>query len=223
MKTQASKVWRHNSIRYAFFFLGLIFFGLGVAVSVKVKHLGLHPWDVLNVALFEHFGFSIGTWSIVVGLLLIGISLLVSKKYINIGTFLNALLIGPIMDFFLWIDILPDASYNWTDYLILLVGIVLIGLGGGLYVSGGVGAGPRDGFMLSISERTRLSVSKARILVESIVLVIGFLLGGPVFWVTFIYTFILSPIFQFSLKFFTRLRSKLDGVNDQPDMVRNKF
>lgn len=205
--------WRQNIIRYGFYFTGLVCFSLGVAVSVKVKYLGLHPWDVLNVALFEHFGLSIGTWSIIIGLILIGISLIVSKKYVNIGTFLNALLIGPIMDFFLWLDILPDASNNWTDYIIMLIGIVLTGIGGGLYVSGGVGAGPRDGFMLSMSERTGWSVSKARIVVESIVLVIGFLLGGPVFWVTFIYTFILSPIFQFSLKFFLRLRSRLTGEN----------
>jgi uncharacterized membrane protein YczE len=115
------------------------------------------------------------------------------------------------MDLFLWLDVLPDANNNWTDYLLLLLGIVMIGIGGGLYVSGGVGAGPRDGFMLSMSERTGLSVSKARIAVESIVLVIGYLLGGPVFWVTFIYTFLLSPIFQFSLKFFTRMRSKFDS------------
>lgn len=209
MECQPKRTTRQNIIRYTFYFAGLILFGLGVAISVKVKYLGLHPWDVLNLALFDHFGFSIGTWSIVVGLLLIGISLLVSKKYVNIGTFLNALLIGPIMDFFLWIDILPDANNTSTDYLLLMLGIIVIGLGGGLYVSGGVGAGPRDGFMLSMSERLGWSVSKARILVESIVLVIGYLLGGPVFWVTFIYTFILSPIFQFSLKFFTRLRSRL--------------
>jgi uncharacterized membrane protein YczE len=198
-------------VRYGFFFSGLVCFGLGIAITVKVKYLGLHPWDVLNVALYEHFGLTIGTWSIFVGLLLIGVSLLVSRKYVNIGTFLNALLIGPIMDFFLWLDVLPYASNTWIDYLILLLGIVIIGIGGGLYVAGGIGAGPRDGFMLSISERTGLSISKARIVVESIVLVVGFLLGGPVFWVTFIYTFILSPIFQFSLKFFLRLRTKLIG------------
>src|SRR5690606_39592313 len=108
------------------------------------------------------------------------------------------------------LDILPDDSNNWTDYLLLLLGISLTGLGGGLYVSGGVGAGPRDGFMLSISERFRLSVVKARIMVELFVLAIGILLGGPVFWVTFIYTLILSPIFQFSLKFFTRLRARVE-------------
>lgn len=209
MENTSSKSWQQHLIRYGFFFTGIVCFGLGIAVTIKVKYLGLHPWDVLNVALFEQFGLSIGTWSIIIGLILIGISLIVSRKYVNIGTFLNALLIGPIMDFFLWLDVLPDASNTWTDYFIMLTGIVLIGTGGGLYVAGGLGAGPRDGFMLSLSDRTKWSISKARILAESIVLVIGFLLGGPVFWVTFVYTFILSPIFQFSLKFFLRLRERL--------------
>ena len=200
-------------IRYAFYFLGLICFGLGVAISIKVQYLGLHPWDVLNLAFFHKFGLSIGTWSVIVGLLLILISLLVSRKYVNIGTFLNALLIGPIMDFFLWLDILPNASHSWTDYLLLLLGILIVGTGGGLYVAGGIGAGPRDGFMLSMSEKTGLSVSRARILVECVVLLIGYLLGGPVFLVTFFYTFLLSPVFQFSLKLFTNLR---DGWSRAP-------
>lgn len=200
---------RNWIIRYIFFFLGLVCFGLGIALSVKVQHLGLHPWDVLNVALFQHFGLSIGTWSVIVGLGLIMVSLIVSKKYVNIGTFLNALLIGPILDFFLWLDVLPVATHTWMDYFWLLMGILIVGTGGGMYVAGGIGAGPRDGFMLSISDHTRLSISRARMVVECVVLIIGYVLGGPVFIVTFFYTFILSPVFQLSLKIFTRLRNEL--------------
>lgn len=200
---------RNWLIRYGFFFLGLISFAFGVAITIKVQHLGLHPWDVLNIAFFERIGLSIGTWSVIIGFVLIVISLFISRKYVSIGTFLNALLIGPFLDFFLWLDFLPAPTYSWTDYLWLLVGIVTIGIGGGLYVSGGVGAGPRDGFMLSMAERTGSSVSKARIIVECFVLLLGYLLGGPIFFVTFLYTFIMSPIFQLSLKFFTNLRNDL--------------
>lgn len=64
---------------------------------------------------------------------------------------------------------------------------------------------PRDGFMLTISDKTGLSISRARIIVECIVLVVGFMLGGPVFIVTFLYTFIQSPIFQQSFKMFQTL------------------
>src|SRR5690606_39953527 len=100
MDIRTEKGWRYNLIRYTFYGTGLVLFGLGVEVSVKVQYLGLHPWDVLNLALFDLFGLTIGTWSIIVGLVLIGISLLVSRKYVNIETFLNALLVGLILDFF---------------------------------------------------------------------------------------------------------------------------
>ncbi|MGE7907168.1 YczE/YyaS/YitT family protein [Peribacillus sp. NPDC094092] len=188
-------------LRYFIFFLGLTFFGLGNAIAVNVQSLGLHPWEVLNVALFQRFGFTIGTWSVMCGLVLVLITVVVDRKYISIGTFLNALSIGPIMDFFLHLNILPhETEQLWLNLLILLMGIIISGIGGGIYVAAGIGAGPRDGFMLSVSEKTGLSVSRARIVVESLILIFGFILGGPVFIMTFAYTFIQSPIFQFSMK-----------------------
>lgn len=163
------------------------------------------------MALFQRFGWTIGTWSVICGLFLVLVSLVVDPKYINVGTFLNALLIGPIMDFFLRLNILPHATqYLWINLLILLAGIIITGIGGGMYVAAGIGAGPRDGFMLAISDKTGLSVSRARIIVESIVLVIGYILGGPVFIVTFLYTFIQSPIFQQSFKAFQMFLNTLE-------------
>ena len=82
------------------------------------------------MALYQRFGWTIGTWSVVCGLCLVLISLLVDRKYINVGTFLNALLIGPIMDFFLQSNILPNASdYLWLNLLILFSGIAITGIG----------------------------------------------------------------------------------------------
>ncbi|WP_042458762.1 YczE/YyaS/YitT family protein [Neobacillus dielmonensis] len=208
-------------LRYFNFFLGLTFFGLGNAIAVNVQSLGLHPWEVLNVALFQRFGFTIGTWSVICGLVLVLITLVVDRKYISIGTFLNALSIGPIMDFFLHLNILPRENENWwLNLLILLLGIIITGIGGGIYVAAGIGAGPRDGFMLSVSEKTGLSVSRARIVVESVILIIGLILGGPVFIMTFAYTFIQSPIFQFSMKlmrsYFASLERKQKGKFNIP-------
>lgn len=197
-------------VRWFMFFSGLTLLGLGNAIAVKVQFLGLHPWEVLNVALFERFGLTIGTWAVLCGFFLVLISLVIDRKYINLGTFLNALLVGPIMDFFLWMDILPIATQTWMDYLIIFVGILLAGIGGGVYVASGVGAGPRDGFMLTISDKTGLSVSRARIIVESVVLIIGFLLGGPVFVFTFLYTFIQSPVFQRTFVYFRKSMEKME-------------
>ncbi|WP_347157448.1 YczE/YyaS/YitT family protein [Pontibacter chitinilyticus] len=202
---------RERVIQYIFFFSGLLLFGFGNAIAVKVKYLGLHPWEVLHVALYQKLGLSIGTWSAIVGLLLTAVSWFIDRKYVNIGTFLNALLIGPIMDFFLWLQVLPEASHTYRDFLQLACAIVVVGIAGGLYVAAGIGAGPRDGFMLSMAERTGLSVAKARIAVEFVVMVIGFLLGGPIFVATFFYSLIQSPIFQVMLRYFKRLRATLTG------------
>ncbi|WP_027964912.1 YczE/YyaS/YitT family protein [Halalkalibacillus halophilus] len=199
-------------IQHSMFTLGLLIFSYGIALAVTVQHLGIHPWDVLSIALFDLFGLSIGTWAVIVGMVLVGISLILDKKYINYGTFLNGILVGPLVDLFLWLDWFPASSTYAVQVIILLFAIVVMGFGGGMYAAAKIGVGPRDGFMLSISDKVGWSISRVRIIVESSVLVLAFVLGGPVFIFTFIYTFIQSPIFQQSYHFHTRQLDRLLDV-----------
>jgi uncharacterized protein len=192
-------------LKIFFFVIGLCIFSYGIAMAIQVKYLGVSPWDVLNIALYEKFNFTIGTWNIIVGLVLIFVTININKKYINIGTFLNAVLVGVLVDIFLFFQLLPSSSGLPFDVFLLFMGIVLMGIGGGMYSAAGIGAGPRDGFMLSISEKTGISISKVRIIMECFVLLIGLLIGGPVFIFTFIYTFIQSPIFQASFHWCSRM------------------
>lgn len=198
-------------IQIPFFIVGLILFSYGIAVAIKVKYLGVHPWDVLNIALYDKFGLTIGTWNVIFGMMLVLVSLLIDRTFVNIGTFINALMVGTMVDFFLWLDVLPQPSTLMIDILVLLLGIVIMGIGGGMYNAARIGSGPRDGFMLSISVKLGYSISRVRIFVESVVLVVALLLGGPVFIFTFIYTFIQSPIFQAAYKVCTRWIEKLSS------------
>ena len=52
-----------------------------------------------------------------------------------------------ISTFFLY-----ETEHWWLNILILFYGmmVVITGIGGGIYVAAGIGAGPRDGFMLSV-------------------------------------------------------------------------
>ncbi|KKI92188.1 membrane protein, partial [Bacillus sp. SA1-12] len=168
-------------VQIPFFMIGLTIFSYGISVAIQVQHLGIHPWDVLNIALFEKFGLTIGTWTVLVGLLLVVVSFFLDRSYINIGTFLNALAVGPLVDLFLYMEAFPRSSSVFTDVLVLILGVVLMGIGGGMYSGARIGAGPRDGFMLSISDKLGMSISRVRIMVESLVLLLGWLLGGPVF------------------------------------------
>jgi|SRR5699024_7946450 len=195
----------NHFIRWSFFVMGLIIFSLGITLAINFQDLGIHPWDVLNVALYHKIGFTIGTWNILCGLFLIIVSWILDKSYIKLGTFLNAFIVGSFVDFFMWLDFLPKANDTWTDIVIIILAIVIMGIGGGIYNAASVGSGPRDGFMLSISEKTGASIGKVRIITESSVLVLGLILGGPVFVFTFIFTFIQSPIFQQTYLYFKDL------------------
>ncbi|WP_425445367.1 YczE/YyaS/YitT family protein [Virgibacillus phasianinus] len=201
-------------MRWAIFVVGLMFFSLGISVTINVQHLGIHPWDVLNVGLYEKYGFTIGTWNIVCGIILVIISYILDKRYIKLGTFLNALLVGSFVDLFLWLDFLPGAAHTWVDVVILLIGIIFMGFGGGMYNAAGVGSGPRDGFMLSISDKTGFPIRRVRIVTETSVLLIGLLLGGPVFIFTFLFTFIQSPLFQY---FFLKISALLNHMEKPSD------
>ncbi|MCP3741670.1 YczE/YyaS/YitT family protein [Rossellomorea sp. BNER] len=196
-------------IKLSFFLTGLIVFSYGISIAITVQHLGIHPWDVMNIGLFEKFGLTIGSWNIIIGGMLILGSLILDRRYLHVGTFLNALLVGPLVDFFLWVNIFPKFPHLVGEMITLMIGIVLMGVGGGMYSASGFGAGPRDGFMLSISDKTGISISNVRILLESSVLIVGWLIGGPVFVFTFVYTFIQSPLFQMSFLYCTRLKKQL--------------
>jgi uncharacterized protein len=187
------------------FIFGLCIFSYGIAMAIQVKYLGASPWDVLNIALYEQYGFSIGTWNIIIGILLISATTFIGRKHINVGTFLNAVLVGLMVDAFLYFNMLPNASGLMLDLFILVAAILLMGIGGGMYSAAGIGLGPRDGIMLSISDHTGMSISKIRIIMECIVLTIALLIGGPVFIFTFIYTFIQSPVYQQSYLFFKKV------------------
>lgn len=64
--------------------------------------------------------------------------------------------------------------------LFVLVGIALVGAGSALYLTCGLGAGPRDGLMTALHYRTALSVARVRAALEGSVLAAGWLLGGRV-------------------------------------------
>ncbi|MFC2946951.1 YczE/YyaS/YitT family protein [Virgibacillus sediminis] len=197
--------------RWSVYLIGIMIFSMGISITINMQHLGIHPWDVLNVAFFEKVGLSIGSWAIIISFVLIVISWILDKSYIKLGTFLNAVLVGAFVDLYLWLDFLPKASSIWPDILVIITGIVVMGIGGGIYNSAGVGSGPRDGFMLSIADKTGASIGKVRIITESTVLVLGLILGGPVFVFTFIFTFIQSPLFQYS---YLQMRSVVERVDE---------
>ncbi|WP_075618444.1 YczE/YyaS/YitT family protein [Paenisporosarcina indica] len=187
-----SSLWR-----WTFFFVGLLIFSLGITLCIKGQSLGISPWDVLHVGLNIHFGLTIGTWSIITGLLLVTGTALVTKSWPQIGTWLNMIAIGLFIDLFNWM--IPDVSNLAGQIILFILGVVIMGLGVGVYVSANVGAGPRDSVMLVLMKKTGWSIKRVRTLLETGVGIIGWLLGGPVGIGTILVALCLGQIVQMTL------------------------
>ena len=190
---------REFGIRWLYFFIGLMVLGLGVALTVKGQLLGVGSWDVLHIGLFLQLGLTIGLWSILVGIIIIVISSIGLREFPKIGTLVNMATVGLFIDFFNWL--IPNPETILFQLMAFVAGVLLIGAGGGIYISANLGAGPRDSLMLLIVEKLNLSIIKARTIMEVLVVTIGFLLGGPVGVGTIIMAFGLGPIMQAALHY----------------------
>ncbi|OCA81182.1 YczE/YyaS/YitT family protein [Bacillus sp. FJAT-27986] len=200
-------------LRWSVFILGLLVLAFGIALTIKGKFLGIGPWDVFHYGLFTKFGFTIGTWSIISGLLLLFISSIFNKAWPQIGSFLNMMLLGLFIDLFNWM--LPSIDNLAGATIAFIIGVILMGYGIGLYVSADFGAGPRDSFMLLIVEKMGWSIPLVRNGIEVIVFLIGWMLGGPVGIGTLFIAFGLGPILGFSIPQCKKLMAYLLKQKDQ--------
>lgn len=86
-------------LRWTFYFAGLIILAFGVSLTIEGKALGISPWDAFHYSLFQHFGLTVGQWSIIIGALIVGFTSLFTRAWPKIGALLNMVLIGVFIDF----------------------------------------------------------------------------------------------------------------------------
>jgi uncharacterized membrane protein YczE len=174
---------------------GLTLCGLGIAFMVAAD-LGLAPWSVLDQGISEHTGIPIGTVSIIVGALVL-LAWLPLRERPGLGTVLNAVLIGTIIDLALLVLDTPGSLAGRLAYLAL--GVFLWGPGTGFYIGASLGPGPRDGLMTGLAARGVGSIRVVRTGIELTALATGWLLGGSVGLGTVAFAVTIGPLVQFFL------------------------
>jgi uncharacterized membrane protein YczE len=194
--------------RLIIYYFGLMIMMLGIVFFIK-SDLGATPWDVLHVGLFHHFGLTIGTWSIIVGILILTASAIIAQEIPHIGAFLNMISCGIIMDLYMMLPFMVTPHTLLGKLIMFFIGIGLNAYGMGLYISASLGAGPRDSLMLALTNKTGWKVRNVRAAIEVIVLIIGWRLGGPANLGTFVYGFIIGPVAGAALPQTDKLTSRL--------------
>ena len=187
---------------------GLVLCGLGIA-SMVAGDLGLGPWDVLHQGIARLTPVPIGMVNILVGLLVL-LAWLPLRERPGLGTLLNVLVIGVVIDLTLLVLTTPDGLV--LRAAMMLAGPVLFGIGSGFYIGAGLGPGPRDGLMTGLARRSGWPVGAVRAGLEITVLVTGWLLGGTVGLGTVVFAVGIGPIVQVSLRWW----ALPDAVARQP-------
>lgn len=172
----ASHRWDLRASRVLILAFGLFIFGIGDSLLI-VSDLGNAPWSVLAQGISLRTPLSVGEATFLISgiVLILWIPL---KEKPGFGTLANILIIAIAID--IGIENIPHPKNFSLELLYVVVGILLVGAGSALYITCGLGPGPRDGWMTSLHKRTGIPVGRVRLMIEVFVLICGALLGGRV-------------------------------------------
>jgi uncharacterized membrane protein YczE len=179
---------------------GLFLYAIGIVVTLNAN-VGYAPWDIFHVGLAKTMGISIGTASIIVGLIIGMIAVFMGEK-LGFGTILNMVLIGAFLDIVLKSQIIPIAENLVLGIAMLLIGVFIIALATYFYIKSAFGAGPRDSLMVALTRKTGLSVGVCRGMIELSAVVAGWALGGMLGIGTIIFSFAIGFFIQTTFKLF---------------------
>ena len=186
--------------------VGLIIFGAGDAVLISAR-LGNTPWTVLAEGIAENLGLSIGKSTFLVSFLVLLIWIPLREKP-GIGTILNAILIAATIEFLL--PILPTPEAFSLQIIQVIVGIFLVAIGSGLYLTANLGPGPRDGTMTGLTKVTGIPIGRIRSGIEIFVIAIGWTLGGKFGIGTILFAILIGPCVAICLNMAGRLGKPSD-------------
>jgi uncharacterized membrane protein YczE len=184
--------------RFLLLTFGLFIYGIGLAMMVNAK-IGIAPWDVLAQGISKQTSLSFGQSTVLVSalVLLVWIPLRVKP---GLGTVMNAILIGVFAD--LAMPFVPEPTVYWQQLLLFIGGLLLISYATGLYISCGMGKGPRDGLNMGLAAKFQSPFWIARTAVEIVVVTIGFALGGQVREGTLIFALTIGYLNQLAMRLF---------------------
>ena len=184
--------------------VGLFVYGIGIAMLVHAS-IGLAPWDVLAQGISKQTGLSFGQSTIAVSVMVLMAWIPLRVKP-GIGSILNAVLLGVYADF--WLPLMPNLDSYLAQLIWFVLGLLVVSFATGLYISCGMGKGPRDGLNTGIAQRFKLPFWQARSIVEVLVVVVGFALGGQVREGTLIFAFAIGYLNQLGLRLFKLVDKK---------------
>ena len=155
-----------------------------------VSFTGASPWSVLAQGISLNVNLSIGTITLLISIAVLILWIPLGQKP-GMGTIFNALIIAIMID--LCIKYVPTPSNYIHQLLLAVISVIMVGIGGGIYLVSNLGAGPRDGLMIGLQKLTNFPIAVVRATLEISVVSIGWYLGGTVGVGTLLFAFGIGP------------------------------
>lgn len=160
--------------------MGILILTLGISLTIQSK-LGTSPFDALLVGLSKNVGLTVGSWEIILALLLIGSNSLLARQRPEILGLVTAFITGIGIDMWLFLlhDIVsPDLWFSQA--VCFTTGLVVVGLGTATYLHTNFAPIPVDRLTLIIKELTRKTVFFSRTLIYILFLMLAIIFNGPI-------------------------------------------
>jgi uncharacterized membrane protein YczE len=179
----------------------LFVFGLGDSLLIQ-SEIGNAPWSVLAQGIATKLDITMGwsTFAISTVVLILWIPL---REKPGFGTLSNIALIAIAIQ--VGVTIFPSQDSYLLGIIYCLIGIAMVGIGSSLYITCGLGPGPRDGLMTALHNKSGVRIGRVRLAIEGTVLVAGWLLGGTVGLGTLMFALLIGQSIAISLGVVSRV------------------
>jgi len=171
---------RSSKTKYPLYVLGILILTLGISFTIQ-SDIGTSPFDALLVGLSKNVGLTVGSWEIIIALILIGCNSLLKRQRPEVLGLLTAFITGIGID--MWIFLLHNliTPELWYSKVICFgIGLVVIGLGTAIYLHTNFAPIPIDRLTLILQELTKTNILISRTFIYLVFLMMAIIFNGPI-------------------------------------------
>ena len=216
-------------LRFIVMLIGTVLIGISAAMYV-VSTIGSNSintfcfgiTELLKLIFKKDISTSIG---ITVGNAILAIILLIfGRKYLNVGTIVAVVLIGPVCGLFVDYGILKANDNLFMCYLYSIVATILNSLGASMIIKANVGTSPYDGVSLVLNDIIPIKFWIIRIIYDAVLFGLGFLMGSVIGWGCVIAVVLTGPLISIFNKLIDIImKSKAEKVaEEESESIENK-
>ncbi|MES1041080.1 YczE/YyaS/YitT family protein [Peribacillus simplex] len=210
-------------MKYVFYVLGILILTLGISFTIQ-SDLGTSPFDALLVGLSINVGLTVGSWEIIIALMLICSNSLLKRQKPEVLGLLTAFITGIGID--IWLYLLHNliAPELWFSKVVCFgIGLVVIGLGTATYLHTNFAPIPVDRLTLIIQELTRTNIFLSRTFIYLLFLILAMISNGPIGVGTLLTVCLGGLILNFFMPFTEKLMDRiLTPSNTSPNYDKDK-